>query len=96
MPAVANEQAYQDMINMLNNFMKQVSEQCSVMEKAAADCVDNFEDPAATAAQGKIAASISNIKAQYEEMQNAIKYMQEEIERIREKNKKAVAEIDNV
>ena len=96
MPAVANEQAYQDMINMLNNFMKQVSEQCSVMEKAAADCVDNFEDHAATAAQRKIAASISNIKAQYEEMQNAIQYMQEEIERIREKNKKAVAEIDNV
>lgn len=96
MPAVASEQAYQDLINALDNFMREVSAQCDLMEKAATDCVDNYNDPASAKAQTKLNEHIKNIKDEFETVEEIKKFLNEQMERIKEKNKGAEGKIDQL
>lgn len=40
---VADEQAYEEMINALSQFISDISEECGRLSTAASDCVDNLQ-----------------------------------------------------
>lgn len=81
--ANASSESYQAMINALNTFNTQVSEQCSVMESAGKDCVDNMSgDPAAEKANTALGRSIAKIQAVLEITNNIAKALQEELDDI--------------
>ena len=90
--AWAEEQSYEEMIRALQNFTAQVEEQCTVMENAGKDCVDNMEgDPAAEKSNEKLNGCIQNIRGTFDTVQNIAAALQEELERIREAARKADA-----
>ncbi len=87
---MANEESYEEMINALQSFMSSAQEECSVMESAAADCVDNTGgDPAAEKASERLKKCVSDIRSALESIQEVISAMQDELERIREAAAKA-------
>ena len=82
--AYADEQSYEEMISALQTFMTEVEEQCSVLESAGSDCVDNTDgDPAAEKANAKLQKCISDIRATLETIQGIISALQQELEDIR-------------
>ena len=88
--AYADEQSYEEMINALQNFMSQTQEQCEVMTRAGADCVDNTDhDPAAVKGNERLGECVQSITATFEIIQNVIAALQDELERIREAAQKA-------
>ena len=86
-----DEEAYENMINALNNFMKQVTTQCDVIEKAAQDCLDNTDDENVKPGAEALGTHIKNIKAQYPTIEDVIKALQEQLEKAREARRKAEA-----
>lgn len=88
--AWADEQSYEEMIKALQNFEKQVEEQCTVMQNAGKDCVDNMDgDPAAEKSNERLNGCIQGIRGTFETVRNIIAALQEELERIREAARKA-------
>lgn len=82
--AFADEQSYEEMISALQTFVSQTEEQCSVMESAGKDCVDNTDgDPAATKADSKLQKCVGDIRATCETINGIISALQEELEEIR-------------
>jgi len=90
--AFADEQSYEEMINALQSFLSLAEEQCSVMESAGQDCVDNTDnDPAAEASNSKLQKCIGDIRATFETIQKIISALQDELEDIRAAAAKAQA-----
>ena len=90
--AFADEQAYEEMISALQNFVSQADEQCGVMESAGNDCVDNTEnDPAAEASNSKLQKCVGDIRSTFETIQGIITALQEELEDTRAAAAKAQA-----
>ena len=88
--AYAEEQSYEEMISALQSFMSEVEEQCSVLESAGNDCVDNTDgDPAAEKANAKLQKCVGDIRASLESIQGIIAALQQELEDIREAAAKA-------
>ena len=88
--AYADEQSYEEMISALQNFISQAEEQCTVMETAGKDCVDNTDgDPAAEKANAKLQKCVGEIQATFGSIQGIISALQEELEAIREAAAKA-------
>lgn len=79
----AGTEAYEEMINVLNQFKGTVSENCSQMQSAASECAENMpEDPVAAKASAAVGKHCSNIQAQLEVVDKVIQDLQEEIEEI--------------
>lgn len=88
--AHADEQSYEEMISVLQDFLSKAEEQCGVMESAGTDCVDNTEgDAAAEKANAKLQKCIGDIRGTFEAIQGVITALQEELEDIREAVAKA-------
>ena len=86
-----DEEAYQNMINALNNFVKQVTTQCDIIDKAAQDCVDNTDDENVKPSADALAGHIKNIKAQFPVVEQVIKALEEQLEKARDARRKAEA-----
>ena len=88
--AYADEQSYEEMISKLQQFITDAGEQCTVMESAGNDCVDNTDgDPAAAKANAKLQKCVGDIRATFETIQGVISALQQELEDIREAAAKA-------
>lgn len=88
--AWAEEQSYEEMISALQNFNAKMEEQCTVMEGAGKDCVDNTDsDPAAEKSNAKLVSCISKIRETSETVNSVISALQDELEAIREAVRKA-------
>lgn len=88
--AYADEQSYEEMINALQTFLSETEEQCSVMENAGTDCIDNTDgDPSAEKAAAKVQKCVSDIRSTFETIQSIISALQQELEDIREAAAKA-------
>lgn len=80
-----DEQSYQEMINALQNFKKQVETHCGIMEKAGQDCMDNMEaDEYATAANTQLSDCVSKIRENYETIDKIIRALEEQLEKVRQ------------
>ncbi|MBQ6836637.1 MAG: hypothetical protein IJO16_05945 [Clostridia bacterium] len=86
-----DEEAYQSMINALNNFVKQVTAQCDIIDKATEDCLDNTDDENVKPSAEALAGHIKNIKAQFPTVEDVIKKLEEQLEKAREARRKAEA-----
>lgn len=86
-----DEEAYQNMINALNNFKNQVTTQCDVIEKATQDCLDNTDDENVKPSAEALATHIKNIKAQFPTVDEVIKALEAQLEKAREARRKAEA-----
>ncbi|MBQ7087481.1 MAG: hypothetical protein IJM96_08425 [Clostridia bacterium] len=86
-----DEEAYETAIKALNNFKKQVTDQCNLIEKAARDCVENTKDPNAQSNSTKLTGHISKIKAQYETINKIISALQAQLEEVRKVRREAEA-----
>ncbi len=81
--ANASPESYQAMINALNTFNNQVSEQCSIMSAAGKDCVDNTSgDPAAEKANSALGRSIAKIQGVLEITEKISRALQDELDDI--------------
>lgn len=79
----AGTEAYEAMIQELQKFKSTVSENCALMQSAAAECAENMpEDPAAAKASAAVGTHCGNISAQLEVVDQVIRDLQEEIEEI--------------
>lgn len=79
----AGTEAYEAMIQELQKFKSTVSENCALMQSAAAECAENMpEDPAAAKASSAVGTHCSNISAQLEVVDQVIRDLQEEMEEI--------------
>lgn len=79
-----DEQSYQEMINALENFKKQVETHCGIMEKAGQDCMDNMEaDEYATESNNKLKTCVSSIRENYETIDKIVRALEEELEKVR-------------
>lgn len=88
--AYADEQSYEEMISVLQNYVSQVEEECGVMESAGTDCVDNTDnDPAAVTSNSKLQQCIGKIRGAAKSIQQIIAALQQELEDIRETAAKA-------
>ena len=88
--AFADEQSYEEMISELQKFITDLDEQCTVMEQAGTDCVDNTDgDPAAEKANAKLQTCVSKIRESSENSSGIISAPQEELEEIRKAAAKA-------
>lgn len=91
--AYADEQSYEEMIQALQKFNRDTGEQCSVMESAGQDCVDNTDgDPAAEKSNGKLKKCVGNIRGALEDIQGIAAALQQELEDIREAAARAAAD----
>ena len=82
--AYADEQSYEEMINALQDFLSDLEEECTVMEGAGKDCVDNTdEDPAAVKSNARLQKCIGSIRENFETIQSIISALQKQIENIR-------------
>lgn len=91
--AYADEQSYEEMIEALQRFSSEAEEQCTVMESAGADCVDNTGgDPAAERSNAKLQKCVGNIRSALEAIQGIASALQEELEEIREAAAKAASD----
>ncbi len=90
--AYADEQSYEEMIQALQKFSADAEEQCSVMESAGQDCVDNTDgDPAAERSNGKLQKCVGDIRSALEDIQGIAAALQQELEDIRAAAAKAAA-----
>lgn len=90
--AYIDEQSYQEMITALTNFRNQIETQCGIMEQAGKDCLDNMEeDDYAIENHTKLTTCISKIRENYDAINNAIKYLEEQLERARRLREKQMA-----
>lgn len=88
--AYADEQSYEEMISELQRFSQAAEEQCSVMESAGRDCVDNTDnDPAAVKSDEKLQSCVSGIRNALSDISGIISALQQELEDIREAAAKA-------
>ncbi|OUQ25830.1 hypothetical protein B5E77_10145 [Lachnoclostridium sp. An131] len=88
--AYADEQSYEEMINALQNFLSEAEEQCTVMEKAGQDCVDNTDnDPAAQKSNAALQSCIRSIRDNFEAINRIAQALSEQMEDIREAAAKA-------
>ena len=86
----ASEESYEEMISALQTFSTQAEEQCSVMESAGKDCVDNTQnDPAAEKADARLQKCVRDIRGALEDIQGIVEALQDELEAIREAAAKA-------
>lgn len=91
--AYADEQSYEEMIQALQKFNRDTAEQCSVMESAGQDCVDNTDgDPAAEKSNGKLQKCVGNIRSALEDIQGIAAALQQELEDIRAAAARAAAD----
>lgn len=91
--AYADEQSYEEMIAALHQFAGQAEEQCSVMESAGKDCVDNTDgDPAAERSSEKLQGCVGNIRGALSDVEGVISALQQELDDIREAAAKAAAD----
>lgn len=82
--AYADEQSYEEMIQALQKFNADAQEQCSVMESAGSDCVDNTDgDPAAEKSNAKLQKCVKDIRGALEAVQGIAAALQQELEDIR-------------
>ena len=82
--AYADEQSYEEMIQALQKFSSDTAEQCSVMESAGKDCVDNTEgDPAAEKSNGKLQRCVGNIRNALGDIQGIAAALQQELDDVR-------------
>lgn len=90
MAQYADEQSYEEMITALQNFQKSMDENCTVMEQAGTDCVDNTDgDPAAVKGNAKLCECTKKIREALENVQNIIQALQKELSDIQEAARKA-------
>ena len=88
--AFADEQSYEEMIAALQNFLTELEEQCTVIETAGTDCVDNTDnDPAATKSNEKLKNVVTKIRATFDKVQGIITALEEELDDIRVAAQKA-------
>lgn len=88
--AFADEQSYEEMISTLQTFISNLDEQCTVMQQAGIDCVDNTDgDPAAGSANTKLQQCVGKIRENSETISGIIAALQQELEDIREAAAKA-------
>ena len=88
----ASEESYEEMISALQTFMSEAEEECSTMEAAGNDCVENTEnDPAAETSNAKLQKCVGDIRTALESIQGIVTALQEELEAIREAAAKANA-----
>lgn len=91
--AYADEQSYEEMIQALQKFNCDAAEQCSVMESAGQDCVDNTDgDPAAEKSYRKLQKCVGNIRSALEDIQGIGAALQQELEDIRVAAARAAAD----
>lgn len=91
--AYADEQSYEEMIQSLQKFNADAQEQCSAMESAGNDCVDNTDgDPAAEKSNAKLQKCVKDIRSALEAVQGIAAALQQELEDIREAAAKAAAD----
>lgn len=82
--AYADEQSYEEMISELQKFSSAAEEQCSVMESAGRDCVDNTDnDPAAVKSNEKLQGCVSGIRSALGDISSIVSALQQELEDIR-------------
>ena len=90
--AYIDEESYQEMITALTNFKKQIETQCEIMEQAGKDCLDNMEeDQYAIDTNASLVISINKIRENYETIDKAIKYLEEQLEKARKLRQKQEA-----
>jgi hypothetical protein len=88
--SMAEEQSYEEMIQILNNFVKNTQENCNVMIQAAQDCVDNTEeDDSVVALNLTMKAKVNIIENNFETINEIIAALEQEIEKIRKANQEA-------
>ena len=88
--SVADEQSYEEVISRLNQFIKDVGAVCDDMTRAGSDCYDNKDqDPAAYASCVRLADCIKSINMNVELVEQVCDAMRAQIDRIREKARKA-------
>lgn len=86
----ADPESYQAVINALSNYEKQVKQSCIVMKRAGDDCVANTDgDVAALRSNEKLGLCIQKIDQSLETVNELIRALQEELERIIETARKA-------
>lgn len=86
----ASDESYEEMINTLQKFLREAEEECSTMQSAGQDCVDNTEnDPAATKANDSLQGCVEGIRTACETIQGIVSALQDELDRIHEATAKA-------
>ncbi|MCI5597322.1 MAG: hypothetical protein MR380_11550 [Lachnospiraceae bacterium] len=85
-----DEKVYEEVIDALNTFCKEVADATGEMESAAKDCVNNCEqDEASIKSKEKVDKCITSFQAAIEKAQKLAKAMQEELTQAQEAAKKA-------
>ena len=88
--AYADEQAYEEMISELQRFISEGDEQCSALDAAGRDCVDNTDgDPAAEKSSAKLQECTGNIRSAFQTIEGIVQALQQELEDIRAAAEKA-------
>jgi phage-related protein len=88
--AYADEQSYEEMISALQSFITEGDEECTTLDNAGRDCVDNTDgDPAAEKCSARLQECTGNIRNAFQRIQGIIQALQLELERIRETARKA-------
>lgn len=83
--AYADEQSYEEMISELQNFISEGDEECTILDNAGRDCIDNTDgDPAAEKCSFKLQECTGNIRNAFQSIQGIIQALQQELEHIRE------------
>ena len=81
---VADEQAYEEVINQLRAYTNKVFQASNDMYCAGRDCVDNTEgDPAAVKSNANLGSALGQIKESVQVIDTIIAAMQREMEEIR-------------
>ncbi len=88
--AYADEQSYEEMISALQNFISEGDEECTTLDNAGRDCVDNTDgDPAAQKCSAKLQECTGKIRVAFQSIQGIIQALQQELEDIREAARRA-------
>lgn len=90
MPQQINEAVYEEMISALSTFCTNVSESCSEMSNAAAECMDNCEhDEASTKSYTRVNECVQAFEKAVELAERLAAAMNRELEAAREQARKA-------
>lgn len=82
--AMADEASYEEMIQALQNYLKELNEHCETLSAAAQDCVDNMEeDVNSEKAAGRVQTCVGKISENFETIQGIIDGLQSELEDLR-------------
>lgn len=83
--ANAQDESYAAMISALQTFVSEAEEECSVMDQAGQDCVDNTDnDAAALKSSASLSKCVSNIRSAVAEINNIAAALQQELDDIHE------------